>query len=141
MVLLNILALIVMVAVGCMCAVQGAYRAAQILVFLILAASLAFGLFAPVTAMVFGSSGDPGSVWYYAGDALCLWAILCFAFLGFRTAAEKFLLNQPDFPIHADRAGGAVLGLAVGYLAVGVCLVLVQMLPVSPAFLGYEPFK
>jgi len=140
-VLLNVLALVVIAAVACMCAAQGVYRAAQNLVALVLAAALAFGLFAPVTGALFGSSDDPASIWYYAGDALCLWAVLCLVFLGLRTAGEKFLPNQPTFLLWADHAGGGAIGLVVGYMAVGVCLVLVQMLPVAPAFLGHEPFR
>ena len=34
-----------------------------------------------------------------------------------------------------------MLGLATGYLAVGVCTILLQMLPTSTDFLGYEAFK
>jgi len=139
-VVLSILAMIAMAAVAFLCAVQGVYRAAQVLVAFVLAAALAFGLFAPVSGMVFGSSEDPAGVWYYAGDAFCLWVILCVVFLGLRTAGERFLPNEPAFPVMADRIGGAALGLVAGYLVVGVCLVLIQMLPVGPRFLGYEAF-
>ncbi|KPJ76102.1 MAG: hypothetical protein AMS14_02520 [Planctomycetes bacterium DG_20] len=139
--LVNVPALVVIAGVACLCAAQGVYRAAQTLVALVLAAVLAFGWSAPVTGMVFGSSDDPGSVWYYAGDALCLWAILCLVFLGLRTAGERLLPNQPGFPLWADHGGGGAIGLVVGYLAVGICMVLVQMLPVAPAFLGHEPFR
>jgi len=124
-----------------MCAAQGVYRATQNLVALVLAGALAFGWFAPVTRALFSSADDPAGIWYYAGDALCLWAVLCVVFLGLRTAGERLLPNQPAFLPWADHAGGGAIGLVVGYVAVGVCLVLVQMLPVAPRFLGYEVFR
>ena len=139
--LLNVLALVVVAAVACMCAAQGVYRATQNLVALVLAGALAFGWFAPVTRALFSSADDPAGIWYYAGDALCLWAVLCVVFLGLRTAGERLLPNQPAFLPWADHAGGGAIGLVVGYVAVGVCLVLVQMLPVAPRFLGYEVFR
>ena len=138
---LGILALVVIAGVALMCAAQGVYRAAQTLVALALAAALAFGVFASVTGTIFGSSGDPASIWYYAGDALCLWAVFCLVFLGLRTAAERLLPSQPAFLMWPDRVGGGAIGLIAGYLAVGICLVLAQMLPVAPTFLGYEPFR
>ena len=139
--LLNVLALVVVAAVACMCAAQGVYRATQNLVALVLAGALAFGWFAPVTRALFSSADDPAGIWYYAGDALCLWAVLCVVFLGLRTAGERLLPNQPAFLPWADHAGGGAIGLVVGYVAVGVCLVLMQMLPMAPRFLGYEVFR
>lgn len=139
--LLNVLALVVIAGVALMGAAQGVYRAAQTLLALVLAGALAFGLFAPVTAALFGPADDDGSIWFYAGDALCLWAMLCVVLLGLRTLAERLLPNQPDFLMWADHGGGASIGLVVGYLAVGICLVLLQMLPTAPAPLGYEPFR
>ena len=139
--LVNVLALVVVAVVACMCAAQGVYRAAQNLVALVLAGALAFGWFAPVTRALFSSADDPAGIWHYAGDALCLWAVLCVVFLGLRTAGERLLPHQPAFLPWADHAGGGAIGLVVGYVAVGVCLVLVQMLPVAPRFLGYEPFR
>jgi uncharacterized membrane protein required for colicin V production len=138
-VLLNLLALAATAAVAYVGAVQGFYRAAMTLVACLLAGAAAFGLFAPAAGLL--DSGSPNSTWYYAADALALWAIFSLTFLALRTAGEKVLRIQPPFSPRAEFVGGAALGAITGYLAVGVCLVLVQMLPLPPQILGYAPFR
>ncbi len=81
------------------------------------------------------------SIWYFIGDAFWLWAVTAAVFLALRSAGERFLQNQSHFPLYIDRPAGAVLGLAMGYLTVGLCTILLQMLPTSPDLLGYEAFK
>lgn len=136
--LLNILALAATVGVAYMSAVQGVYRAVQILIACLVAGTLAFGLCGPLAGI--GPSNDPTSIWYYAGDAFFLWLVFCLVFLGLRTACDQFLPNQPAFPYYINFPGGGVVGLATGYLCVGLCLVLAQMLPLAPDILGYSPF-
>ena len=137
--LLNILALAATMGVAYMSAVQGAYRAAQTLVACVLAGVLAFGLCGPLAAL--GPSDNPQSIWYYAADAFFLWVVFTVAFMVLRMAGSKFLPNQPAFPYYINFPAGGILGFATGYLTAGVCLVLVQMLPVAPDFMGYEPFQ
>jgi uncharacterized membrane protein required for colicin V production len=139
LVILNILALACTAAVMYMCAVHGVFRAGMTLAACVLAGAAAFGLFGPAGGML--GTDNPQTVWYYAADALALWAIFCVVFLGLRVLAETLLRNEPAFPSMADSLGGAVLGFAAGYLAVGLCLVLVQMLPMPPSILGYSPFQ
>lgn len=138
---LNILALAAMAAVAYAGALDGLHRAARTLVALVLAGVVAFGLFGPVTGALFASADDPRSTWYYAADALVLWAILCVVLLGLRLLAGRFLRNPADIPVLVNRIGGGAVGAVTGYLAAGVCLAVAQMLPVSPALLGYEPFR
>ena len=137
-VLLNILALAATVGVAYMSAVQGVYRAVQILIACIVAGTLAFGLCGPLAGI--GASNDPTSLWYYAGDAFFLWLVFCLVFMGLRMACDQFLPNQPAFPYYINFPGGGVVGLATGYLCVGLCVVLAQMLPLAPDILGYSPF-
>ena len=140
LVILNILALACTVAVMYMCSVHGVFRAGMTLAACVLAGAVAFGLFGPAAGLL--GADDSNSVWYYAGDALALWAIFCVVFLGLRVLAETLLGgNESTFPSLADSIGGAVLGFAAGYLVIGLCLVLVQMLPVPPSILGYSPFR
>jgi hypothetical protein len=138
-VLLNILALVAMLGLAYMSAAQGVYRAVQILVACVLAGTVAFGLCGPLASL--GPSADTDSIWFYAADGFWLWAVFCVVLLGLRSAAEKMLPNQPDLPWYIDFPAGGALGLATGYLTVGVCLFLAQMMPVAPDFLGYEPFR
>lgn len=138
-VILNILALACTAAVMYMCAVHGVLRAGMTLAACVLAGAVAFGLFGPAAGLL--GADNPRTVWYYAADALALWAIFCVVFLGLRVLAETLFKNESAFPSLADSLGGAVLGFAAGYLAVGICLVLVQMLPMPPSILGYSPFQ
>ncbi|HUW99992.1 MAG TPA: CvpA family protein [Phycisphaerae bacterium] len=135
----NLLAVAAMVAVAYIGAVQGLYRSAKTLVACLVAGAAAFGLFAPVAGLF--DSANPDSVWYYAADALALWAIFSVAFLGLRTLGEKTLRVQPTFPGLAEQMGGAAVGAVTGYLVVGMAVVLAQMLPLEPEIVGYAPFQ
>jgi len=133
-----------MLGVAYMGMVQGIYRAAMTLVACVLAGAIAFGVFGPLTAAIFPrppSSIGVATTWYFAGDAIVLWAVFCVAFLLLRTIGEKLFTNEPHFPALANRVGGFVLGLPTGYLSVGVCMILLQMLPTAPDLLGYQAFR
>jgi len=137
--LLNILALVGTVLIVYMSAIFGLHRAAMALVACIIAGAVAFGFFGAAAA-VFPST-DPQSVWYYAADALCLFALFAVSFFVLRGMGEVLFKVEPNFPHYVDRIGGILCGAATGYLTVGVCVVLLQMLPMSPAILGsYSPF-
>jgi hypothetical protein len=127
-----------MAVVAYMGLAQGLYRSAQTLVILVLAGAISFGLLGPASGIL--ATTDPKSVWYYAADPFCLWVLFCFFFLLLRTLAAKLFPNGPDLSPLLNQLGGAIFGLATGYLAVGTCVLLVQMLPTSPELLGYEAF-
>jgi hypothetical protein len=95
----------------------------------------------PPLADVLGGGAGPADTWSYTADALAFWGILCVVFLSLRTAAHRLLPQEPPLPTAAATAGGAVVGAVAGYLAVGVCLAIVQMLPLAPSVVGYEPFR
>jgi hypothetical protein len=138
----NAAALVVTLAAAYMSWVLGVYRAAMALASCVIAGAIAFGLYGPLSSLLPGA-GNLRSVWYYAGDAVALWGLFSAVFLVLRTAADKLLREQPGLPHLVDRGAGAVLGLGTGYLAVGMCLISVQMLPLNPDdVLGaYSPFK
>ncbi len=136
---LNILALLAMAAVAYMSATYGVYRAAVALAAGLVAGLVAFGFFGPVTDLAFSDS--PQSTWFYAGDAIALWALFAFAFLALRTIGEHFFKHEAPFGTWINRIGGGALGAATGFVTVGVCMVVLQMLPTAPDFFGYEPFK
>lgn len=138
--LLNLLALLAMAAVAVFGALQRLYRAVQMLAALALSGALAAVLGPPLAGLLAGA-GRPDSTWAYTADALAFWAILCVALLGLRTAAHRLLPHEPALPKPVAMAGGAVVGAAAGYLAVGLCLAIVQMLPTAPSVLGYAPFR
>jgi hypothetical protein len=137
---LNLLALAATLAIAYMSAVQGAYRAGMTLAACLVAGAVALGLFGPLAGLL--PVQDPERVWYYVGDAIALWAVFALVFLGLRTLGERLLPAQPEFPLYASRIGGGVLGLATGYVCVGACLLLLQMMPMSPHVLGgYSPLR
>lgn len=134
--ILSILAIIGTLAVAYIGAILGAWRSAQALVACVLAGIVALGLCGPLAAML-----PSGGVWDYAGDAFVLWGVFAATFLGLRTLAVRLLPARSHLSGLADWAGGVLAGAATGYLTVGLCLLIVQMLPVAPGFLGYEPFE
>jgi uncharacterized membrane protein required for colicin V production len=137
---LNILALAATGAVAYVGSIQGLYRSAMTLAACLIAGALGFGLLGPAAGLF--PLGNFESVWYYAADAIALWAVFSVAFLALRTLGEVLLKTQPTFPLYVDRAGGAALGFATGYICTGLCIVLLQMLPMSPDVLGgYSPFR
>jgi len=138
-VLMNLIALAAMAIVAYMGLVQGLHRSAQTLVILVLAGAIAFGLLGPASGLL--ANPDPKSTWYYAADPFCLWVLFCLFFLLLRVLAAKMFANEPDFPPLLNQLGGALFGLGTGYLAVGICVLLVQMLPTPPEPLGYEVFS
>jgi hypothetical protein len=133
------MALVATAGIGYMGVARGFYRTGQTLVCWVLAGVVAFGLMGPVAGLL--PIETHGSAWYWAGDAFALWALYCAAFLALRAAADKLTPVESGFSIWANRIGGGLLGLAVGYLAVGLCMILIQMLPTAPDVMGYEPFK
>ena len=137
---LNLLAPLAVAVVAVFGAVQRLHQAAVMLVSLVLAGALAAVLGGPV-ADLFGSTSGAEGTWSYVGEAFCFWAILCVAFLGLRAAGDRLLPNEPPLPAAARVLGGGALGALAGYLDAGLCLIIVQMLPVAPAILGYEPFR
>jgi len=143
-VLLSLLALVATAAIAYMGAVQGLHRAAQTLVACLLAGVIALGLCGPLSGLVVPEQpsviSKNVSVWYFAADAVALWAVFAAVMLGLMTLAQRFLPDRAKFPRILNRAGGAILGAVTGYLAVGLCTILVQMLPTSPELLGYEAF-
>jgi len=140
-VLLSIVTLLIIAVVGFVGGIQRLYRTFLMLVALVVAAAVACLLVGPLTAAMAGRPGDTRSTWYYVGDAICLWAVLCVVFLVLRLLSYRFLWREPTVPAGLDIAGGAAVGAVAGYLVAGLCLVLCQMLPVGPSVLGYEPFR
>ena len=142
--LLSLLALVATAAIAYMGAVQGLHRAAQALVAYLLAGVIALGLCGPLSGLVVPEQPEVinsnVSRLYFFADAVALWAVFAAVMLGLMTLAQRFLPDRAKFPRILNRAGGAVLGAVTGYLAVGLCTILVQMLPTSPELLGYEAF-
>jgi hypothetical protein len=136
---MNIIAVVAMAGIAYMGLVHGFYRSAQTLVICVLAGAIAFGLLGPTSGLV--ANDSPRSTWYYAADPFCLWVLFCVAFLVLRGLTAKLFPNEPGFPPLLDQLGGAVFGVATGYLVTGFCVLLVQMLPTSPDLLGYEAFQ
>ncbi|MFO8012800.1 MAG: hypothetical protein R6X20_05775 [Phycisphaerae bacterium] len=138
--LLNLLGLLAVAAVAVFGALQRLYGAVVMLVSLVLGGAVA-AVLGPALADLLGGGAGPRDTWWYTADAVAFWAVLCLVFLGLRTAGHRLLPNEPPLPTAAQTAGGAVAGAVAGYLAVGLCLIIVQMLPLAPSVLGYEPFR
>jgi hypothetical protein len=138
-VLLNLLAIVATAAIGYMGVARGFYRSGLTLISFVAAGTIAFALFGPLAAL--GPLDTHSGTWYYAGDAFMLWLVFCAAFLAIRMGADKLASAEAKFSLWANRIGGGLLGAVTGYLAVGLSIILVEMLPTPPDFMGYEPFR
>lgn len=137
--IINIAAIVGAAVIVYFGAIQGLARALATLAAAVIAGVLAFGFFGPAAALL--PSGSDKSIWFFAADGFCLWAIFCVAFLALRTAAGRWLREDPGFHTMIDRVGGAAVAAPAALLVVGTGLVVAQMLPVAPDFLGYAPFE
>jgi hypothetical protein len=133
------LALLATLGITYMGVARGLHRTGLALMAWVLAAVIAFGLMGPLTGL--GPVDTRSGAWYYGGDAFVLWAVFGVAFFAIREFGDRLTPVEAKFSLWTNRIGGGLLGAIVGYLTVGLCILLVQMLPTPPDFLGYEAFR
>src|SRR5207248_4759367 len=104
-------------AVGYAFLVEGLFTACTMFVNVILAGLIAMNFFEPAAA----AAEDLVQGTFFSGyeDAVCLVAIFCLALASLRAVTNRLAKVQLDFPPIAQQGGGAVLGLATGYLVSG----------------------
>jgi hypothetical protein len=136
--MLEIVAILIMALAAFLHYRAGIWGAVLTVFAVLVAGAAAFGFFLPASAAVGGAGFGAMRFW---GDALMFLAIFLGAFVVLRLATEQLLKNAMSFFPLINTIGGAVIGLLAGYLAAGIFTVFVQMLPLPPEVLGYEPYK
>jgi hypothetical protein len=117
--------------------VQGLATAVTMFCNVFLAGLIAFNFWEPLADLL-----DPLlSRSFFRGfeDAICLTALFVIAIATLRLITNTLSGAVIDFHPAAQRAGGAVVGLATGYLVSGFLLCIFQTMPWHENFWGYEP--
>src|ERR1700687_5209626 len=135
--MLTLLTILIMLALAYLCLIQGLATALTMFCNVFLAGVIAFNFWEPLADLL----DPPLSRSFFAGyeDAICLTGLFGIAFALLRLATNTLAGAVIDFHPLAQRAGGAFLGLATGYLLSGFLVCVFQTLPWHESFLGYEP--
>jgi len=131
------LTILIMLGLAYLFLVQGLATAFMMFCNMILAGLIAFNFWEPLADLL-----EPllaRSIFAGHEDAICLAGIFAIAFALLRLVTNT--LSGAVIELHplAQRAGGAFLGLATGYLLSGFLVCVFQTLPWHEKFWGYEP--
>lgn len=130
--------ILIMLIVAGMFAIEGIFGACVMFFNVFFAGLVAFNFFEPLASGLEGMIPPEAKAHGYE-DALCL-IFLFWVTLGvLRLLTNLLATTEVTFHPIAQRAGGAVIGLAAGYLVSGFLVVAFQTLPLPDSFLGYEP--
>jgi len=145
MLLVDLIGIIVIGSVVYINSLEGLYRSAITLICGLFAGAVAFGFYAPLSSLLFDPTavlplGQPDTVWVFASEPVSLLILFSAVFLSARFLCDKFLPHALPGPFVVNNVGGGVVGVATGYLVLGVMLVYAQMLPLPRSVLGYERF-
>ncbi len=115
---------------------EGVLTAVAMLVNLFLAGLVAFNFFEPLAAEL--ESALAGSFLAGYEDALCLFGLFALT-LGVLRAITNHLANtELALPALVQQVGASAVGLVTGYLAAGFLACVLQTLPWSEKFLGFD---
>jgi hypothetical protein len=130
--------ILIMLIVAGMFAIEGIFGACVMFFNIFFAGLVAFNFFEPLASGIEGMIPADAKAHGYE-DALCL-IFLFWGTLGvLRLVTNLLATTEVTFHPIAQRAGGAVIGLAAGYLVSGFLVAAFQTLPLPDGFLGYEP--
>ena len=136
--ILALVTVLIMLIVAGMFAIEGTFSACVMFFNIFFAGLIAFNFFEPIASFVEGQIPAEAKARGYE-DALSL-IFLFWGTLGLLRLATNFLAStEVAFHPIAQRAGGAAIGLAAGYLVSGFLVAAFQTLPCPENFLGYEP--
>jgi hypothetical protein len=135
--MLSFITILIMLLLAYVCMVQGLATAFTMFCNVFLAGLIAFNFWEPLADVL----DPPLSRSFFAGyeDAICLTALFAVAFALLRLATNTLSGAVIDFHPAAQLGGGAVLGLATGYLLTGFLVCVFQTLPWHEKFWGYDP--
>ena len=114
-------------------AVQGCFSAMIMAILAVLSAAVAFNFYEPLADLLVARQGA-----YAHGVAML--AIFVFTLLVLRILFDRFIRGNVVMGLWADRVGGGAFGLVSGMVAVGMLMIVTQLLPVGGSVLGYRPY-
>lgn len=128
--MLAFLTILIMVAVGYAYLVEGLLTAFLMFCNVVGAGLITFNFYEPVADLV--------DCWGYE-DALAMVAIFGLSLGALRTMTNNLANTLVEYYEPVQRAGGAIFGLATGYLVSGFLICVLQTLPWHEQFLGFNP--
>jgi len=134
MAVINVLVVVFVLFMAYWWSAQGLFSSLLHLLAVIVAGSLAFALWEPLTAGLMG----------WATAARFAWgAVLIISFVTFllliRIASDKLIGRNMFFRPIVNTAGGAAIGLFSGALTAGITVLGISFMGVGPEFGGYQP--
>jgi hypothetical protein len=135
--LLGVLTLLFMVIVGYAYLREGMFTAFTMCCNVFIAGLVAFNFWEPLADMV-----DPTfatSVLHGYEDSIFLVLLFCITLGVLRSITNLLSRTQIRFPVGLQQAGGAVFGLATGYLVSGFLICVLQTLPWHENFMYFNP--
>jgi hypothetical protein len=141
--LLAVFTVLLMAGVGYAFLREGLMTAFTMCCNVCLAGLLAFNFWEPVADLlspmfpVWDGSGFPPFFWGYE-DAFCLMFIFCLALGLLRLTTNNLASKEIELNLWLQRPGAVVMGMVTGYLVCGFLLCVIQTLPWSEHFMGFE---
>lgn len=130
---LMVLAALLILAVAFYQAAQGLFSAMIMVILTVLSAAIAFNYFDALAGVLAGRLGA-----YAHGVALL--ATFAIPLLALRELFDRLIRGNVDLGAWASRLGGGALGILTGMIIVGMCLIVVQLLPLPGTIVTYQPY-
>lgn len=127
---------IVILAVAYSSLREGLLTAACTLFNILFAGVVAFWFFEPIANQL----EDLFKAGWFEGmeDAFALVGLFAVVFVPLKMVTGEWSGTVLDYPLMLDRIASGILGAIAGYLAAGFLVVVLQTLPWSPNFLGFD---
>jgi uncharacterized membrane protein required for colicin V production len=135
--MLLIFTLIVIVLVAGSQYRNGIFTSATMLIQVLLAGVVAFGLWEPIADELDGMLQDGRLAGFE--DCLVLTALFAGTIMILRLVTNRINKEPIDFNPIAQQIGGPAIGLVTGYLVSGFLICVLQTLPLDEDFLGFTP--
>ena len=134
--MLGFFTILIMLGVGYAYLREGLMTSFAMLINVLLAGTIAFNFFEPLAAMLEPTLAGT----FFAGyeDYVCMIGLFSLALGILRTATNALCPAVVQFPDALQRAGGVVVGLAVGYFTTGFLVCALQTLPWHQNFMSFD---
>jgi hypothetical protein len=135
--MLGFLTVVMMLAVAYGYLVEGLFTACLMCCNVVGAGLVAFNFFEPVADQL-----EPlveGTFLLGYEDAIALVALFAGTLALLRTVTNNLASTEIDYDETVQRVGGALFGLATGYLTAGFLVCMMQTLPWHENFMGFNP--
>jgi hypothetical protein len=136
--LLGALTILIMLIVGFAYWREGLLTAFCMCINVLLAGLIAFDFWEPLADLI-----DPmlaGTILAGYEDAACLFLLFVPSLLFLRWATNQLASRIPEFHPVLQQVGGAIVGLATGYLLAGFLICWMQTLPWHERFMNFNPY-